>query len=96
VSREAVFEPLYAEQPGLEEVLTAEHSSPSQRCRRNEDEQRLYQALARLPERQQIAVRMKHLQGRTLAEIGEILGCNADAAAAVVARGIRSLQANLG
>jgi RNA polymerase sigma-70 factor (ECF subfamily) len=96
VNRESVCEPPGDAEFVVEELLIADQSTASQRCRRDEDERRLHEALSRLPERQRIAVRMKHLEGKTLAEIGEVLGCNAGAAAAVVARGILAMRTKLG
>jgi DNA-directed RNA polymerase specialized sigma24 family protein len=35
---------------------------------------------------------MRHLEGRPLTDIAAELGCNAQAAAAVIARGLRNLR----
>jgi DNA-directed RNA polymerase specialized sigma24 family protein len=35
---------------------------------------------------------MRHLEGRPLADIAAVLGCNSQAAAAVIARGLRNLR----
>jgi RNA polymerase sigma-70 factor (ECF subfamily) len=96
VRHEVVFQPAAEAEFVVQELLIANQSTASQRCRRDEDERRLHEALSRLPERQRIAVRMKHLEDKTLAEIGEVLGCNTGAAAAVVARGILAMRTKLG
>lgn len=51
----------------------------------------LQQALAALPERQTIAVSLRHLEGLTLPEIAEVMECSVEAAESLVARGKRGL-----
>jgi RNA polymerase sigma-70 factor (ECF subfamily) len=95
VRREAVWEPTSASDAFVEECLVAEQPTPSGHLSRIEQAQRLYRALEQLPARQRIAVQMKHLENKTLAEIGEVLGCNSGAAAQLVARGIRAINLEL-
>jgi RNA polymerase sigma-70 factor (ECF subfamily) len=80
---------------GFDVVSAADQTSPSMAAARAEIQPRLEAALDRLPERQRKAVRMRHLEGRPLADIAEKLGCNPQAAAAVIARGLRALRDEL-
>jgi RNA polymerase sigma-70 factor (ECF subfamily) len=70
----------------------AAHSSPSQRAMRAEDERRLTEALVRLPDDQREAVRLRHLEGWTLARIAEHLGRTPVAAAGLIKRGMVALR----
>jgi RNA polymerase sigma-70 factor (ECF subfamily) len=76
----------------LGEFLAADQSSPSQRAARHEDVLRLAQALARLPDDQRTAVEMHHLEGATLAETAEGMGCSEPAVAGLLHRGLRKLR----
>jgi RNA polymerase sigma-70 factor (ECF subfamily) len=77
---------------GWDAVCAADQTPPSKAAARNEDAQLLSTALDGLPPRQRDAVRMRHLEGRPLTDIAAELGCNAQAAAAVIARGLRNLR----
>ncbi|MFO0810280.1 MAG: sigma factor-like helix-turn-helix DNA-binding protein [Gemmataceae bacterium] len=59
---------------GLAGWLAAEQSSPSGRAAANEDVLNLMTALAELPDGQREVVVLKHLHGRTLAEIAAETG----------------------
>jgi RNA polymerase sigma-70 factor (ECF subfamily) len=72
--------------------LAGDSSSPSRQARRNEDAARLARALAMLPERQREAVRLKHLEGWSLAAIAEHLGCTAPAVGTLITRGMAALR----
>jgi RNA polymerase sigma-70 factor (ECF subfamily) len=76
--------------------LVAEVTPPILAAYRGELHERLHAALARLPERQQLAVRLRHLEGQPLDEIAAQLACTKQAAAAIIARGLRALRAVLG
>lgn len=52
-------------------------------------------ALAELPERQRIAVTLRHLEGRTNPEIAEVLEISVEAVESLTARGKRALAALL-
>jgi RNA polymerase sigma factor (sigma-70 family) len=58
--------------------------------------QALEAALAELPERQRIAVTLRHLEGRTNPEIAEVLEVSVEAVESLTARGKRALAALLG
>ncbi|WP_281842641.1 RNA polymerase sigma factor [Sinisalibacter aestuarii] len=53
-------------------------------------------ALAELPERQRIAVTLRHLEGQTNPEIAEVLEISVEAVESLTARGKRTLAALLG
>ncbi len=73
-------------------ALESDLSSPSQRVVRGEDEARLARALAGLPDDQRRAVQLRHLEGRSLAEVSEALGRSPTAAAGLIKRGIQTLR----
>ena len=73
----------------------AGHTTPSQRAMRGEDVERLARALETLPEDQRLAVRMRHLEGRPLAEIAATLGRTPSATAGLIKRGMQALRQQL-
>lgn len=77
---------------GWQATCVADQTSPSMAAAREEAQQQLLAAITDLPPRQRDAVRMRHLESRPLAEIAAHLGCTPQAAAAVIARGLRSLR----
>src|SRR5262245_29531270 len=76
----------------LEAWIAAEQSSPSERAVRQEQVMRLTQALAGLPENQRRAVELRHLQGRSLAEIATEMGCSKSAVVGLLHRGLEKLH----
>lgn len=76
-------------------LYIADQTPPSAVADRVESHDRLQAALQRLPARQCTAVRLRHLEGRPLVDIATELGCTNQAAAAIIARGLRSLRAAL-
>jgi RNA polymerase sigma-70 factor, ECF subfamily len=76
-------------------VLADSASSPSQRAERHEELVRLAAALNRLPCDQQTAVELHHLQGYSVGETAQMLGCSKSAAAGLIFRGLRRLRALL-
>lgn len=70
----------------------ADQTPPSAVAARNESHERLHTALEVLPPRQREAVRLRHLEGRPLADIAIELKCTRQAAAATIARGLRGLR----
>lgn len=82
----------------LDAVAEPEDTGPSV-ARQMQDRARadaLQDALASLPERQAQAVALRHLEGLSNPEIGEILGCEVRAVESLIARGKRGLIAALG
>ena len=91
VKREIRFEDSSSGGPGWNGVCAADQTSPSMAVSRDEVCGQLRDVLETLPTRQRDAVRLRHLEGRTLAEIAAALDCTTQAAAALIARGLRAL-----
>lgn len=86
--------------PADEEALNrslaqARESSPSQRLMHSENTVRLAAALQELPDDQREAVRLRYLEGRSLAEIAQRLDRTVVAAAGLVKRGLIRLRHTL-
>ena len=79
----------------LELFLAADQSSPSGRAERNEQLGRLARGLSGLPEDQQQALVLRHLQGWPLADIGRHFGRSPAAVAGLLHRGLKSLRRQL-
>jgi RNA polymerase sigma-70 factor (ECF subfamily) len=79
----------------LEGWLAADQSSPSQQAERNEQLLRLAGGLDHLPEEQREALLLKHMQGLSLAEIGERMGRTRAAVASLLRRGLKGLREHL-
>ena len=79
----------------LEAFLAAEQSSPSVRAERNEELQRLAEALEKLPESQRQAVELHYLQGLSLADVAAQLGRTKAAIAGLLHRGLDALRASM-
>jgi RNA polymerase sigma-70 factor (ECF subfamily) len=72
--------------------LAADQSSPSQRAMRGEAVEQLARAIDQLPAGQREAVRLRYLEGRSLAEIAKQLDRNTTAAAGLLKRGMTKLR----
>jgi RNA polymerase sigma-70 factor, ECF subfamily len=79
----------------LEQWLTVDQSSPSQRVMRQEEILRMAATLATLPEGQRRAIELHHLQGWPLAEIAAELGTTKAAVAGLLHRGLKNLRIQL-
>src|SRR5262249_9170659 len=79
----------------LEAGLASAQPSPSHHAMRQEQMLRLAEALGQLPEDQAEAVRLRHFEGRTLADIAEHLGRSETAAAGLIKRGMQALRDRL-
>jgi RNA polymerase sigma-70 factor (ECF subfamily) len=77
------------------QITSPDGSSPSQRAMRGEESVRLAAALDQLPEEQRTAVRLRHLEGWSLADIAEHLNRTPAAAAGLVKRGMQALRDRL-
>ena len=77
---------------GSPALATSEQSSPSQKAIRLESDQQLAAALAQLPPDQQTALRMRHFEKKSLAEIAVFLDRSPAAAAGLVKRGLSKLR----
>lgn len=91
VKKEARLDDSSSGGPGLNGIGAADQTSPSMAVSRAEVCGQLYDALDKLPTRQRDAVRLRHLEGRPLAEIAATLDCTTQAAAALIARGLRAM-----
>jgi RNA polymerase sigma-70 factor (ECF subfamily) len=76
----------------LEKWLAAEQSAPSEHVMRQEQLQRLADALARLPEDQRRAVELHHLKGLPVAEVAQEMGRSNSAVGALLFRGLTKLR----
>lgn len=79
----------------LKQQLDAGLSTPSQKAIRGEEVQRLTEALTLLPDDQREAVRLRHLEGWTLADIARHLGRTPSATAGLIKRGMQALRRQL-
>jgi RNA polymerase sigma-70 factor, ECF subfamily len=79
----------------LEQWLTVDQSSPSQRAIRQEEILRMAATLATLPEGQRRAIELHHLQGWPLAEIAAELNTTKAAVAGLLHRGLKNLRMQL-
>jgi RNA polymerase sigma-70 factor (ECF subfamily) len=80
---------------GWQAAHVADQTTPRTAAVRAELNERLIAAIDELPLRQRHAVRMRHLEGRPLSEIAAELRCTKQAAAAAIARGLRSLRGSI-
>jgi RNA polymerase sigma-70 factor (ECF subfamily) len=76
----------------IEAWLAAEQSSASKKLTRKEQAVRLAAALEQLPDAQREAVVLRHLEGLSLAEVGQRLDRNPVAVAGLLQRGLKKLR----
>jgi RNA polymerase sigma-70 factor (ECF subfamily) len=95
LARQALEADLTGSFAGLDDLLAARQTSPSERAMRNEDLTRLADALEQLPADQREAVTLKHLVGLTLAQISERMGRTQEAVAGLLFRGRIELKKQL-
>jgi RNA polymerase sigma-70 factor (ECF subfamily) len=95
VRREQSLDDPGGPEPARRQELDAGHSTPSQRAMRSEDVERLTQALVALPDDQREAVRLRHLEGKSLDEIAQKLGRTPAATAGLIKRGMKTLRQHL-
>jgi RNA polymerase sigma-70 factor (ECF subfamily) len=76
----------------LQDRLAAADTSPSERLMRQEEGERLFEALALLPAREREALILQRYHGWTLAQIAAHLECTANAVAGLHARGLKRLR----
>jgi RNA polymerase sigma-70 factor (ECF subfamily) len=79
----------------LEAWVAADQSSPSEKAIHQEQLLRLTRALARLPDSQRRAVELRHLHGRSLAQIADATGSSKAAVVGLLHRGLQKLHSLL-
>jgi RNA polymerase sigma-70 factor (ECF subfamily) len=95
LGRECSMDDSHGGEAPLKQQLDADVSSPSQKAIRGEEAERLSKALAALPVDQREAVRLRHLEGWTLADIAICLGRTPAATAGLIKRGMKALRRKL-
>lgn len=81
---------------GLEQLLVADDTSPSQRFERNYSALRVARALEQLPEMQQQAIFLRYFQHVSLDDIAQQLEKTKPAVAGLIQRGLAALRQRLG
>jgi RNA polymerase sigma-70 factor (subfamily 1) len=76
----------------LEELMIADHTSPSERALRHEQMERLAIALGQLPESQRTAVELKYLHGCSVKFISQHMGRTEPAVGGLLKLGMRKLR----
>jgi RNA polymerase sigma-70 factor, ECF subfamily len=92
LGREVALETLLVWSEIPDDVLASRTPSPSSHAMRSELSQALDRALARLPEHYRQVVLYRHQDELPWDEIGQRMGCSADAARMVWSRAIRQLK----
>jgi RNA polymerase sigma-70 factor (ECF subfamily) len=88
-------EPLDAGNADAASPARGDQATPSQRVIRDEQVVRLAQTLERLPEDQRTAVRLRHLEGCSLAQIAAHLDRSEAAIVGLLKRGMQTLRKHL-
>jgi RNA polymerase sigma-70 factor, ECF subfamily len=73
----------------------ARQTSPSRRAMRGEEAVRLSEALAKLPQNEQQALRLRYLEGRTLGEVCLEMGLTKDALVWLMKRAMKKVKDDL-
>jgi RNA polymerase sigma-70 factor (ECF subfamily) len=92
VAEQSLEQALEASSARLEAWLAREQETPGRAALQREQLAQLAEALPRLPDDQRRAVELHHLQGLSLADAGQRLGCSREAVAGLVFRGLRKLR----
>src|SRR5262249_54037229 len=79
----------------LEAWLASEQTTPSQQAERNEHLMHLARALVQLPDDQREALELRHLQGRSVAEISEHMGRSEPSVAGLLRRALKGLRQHM-
>jgi RNA polymerase sigma-70 factor (ECF subfamily) len=96
VARKTLEADLTVSFAGLDELLIAPDTSPSERAARNEELNRLADALLQLPADQHEAVSLRDVVGLPLADVARRMGRTPAAVAGLLFRGRKRLQDLLG
>jgi RNA polymerase sigma-70 factor (ECF subfamily) len=95
VEEQSLEQALEASSARVEAWLAREESTPGRKAVRKEQLSRLAETLLQLPEDQRQAVELHHLQGMSLAGVGQQLGRSREAVAGLVFRGLKKLRSLL-
>ena len=74
------------------QMLSLRQSSPSQRAMQDERAVELARVLEKLPENQREAVRLRHLEGWSLAQIADHMNRTEAATVGLIKRGMQNLR----
>jgi RNA polymerase sigma-70 factor, ECF subfamily len=80
----------------LEQFLASHDPTPSQNARAAERKERLHASLNRLSEDQRQAVVLHHIEGKSVAEVGAVMGRPTSAVASLLHRGVEAMRKYLG
>ena len=72
--------------------ISNDHSTPSQKAMKKERAERVLLVLEKLPEDQREAVRLRHLEGKSLEEMANHFGRSTQAVASLLKRGLENLR----
>jgi RNA polymerase sigma-70 factor (ECF subfamily) len=95
VAEQSLEQALESSSARLQALLAREESTPGRGAVRREQLARMAEALLELSEDQRVAVELHHLQGLSLADVGQRLGRSREAVAGLVFRGLKNLRARL-
>lgn len=95
VEEQSLEQALEASSTRLEAWLAREESTPGRKAVHSEQLSRLAEALLQLPDDQRQAVELHHLQGLSLADVGQQLCRSREAVAGLVFRGLKKLRSLL-
>jgi RNA polymerase sigma factor (sigma-70 family) len=71
---------------------TATAAGPEEHSQRREDQRQLADLLSRLPDKQRVAVLLRHVAGLSIGEVAQVLGCPEGTAKSHVSRGLSRLR----
>jgi len=89
VDREA---PMAGDQAVEQNLVSNRQTSPSQRAMRGENAVRLAKSLGKIPEDQREAVRLRYLEGYSVAQIAEAMDRTETAVGGLLKRGLKTLR----
>jgi RNA polymerase sigma-70 factor (ECF subfamily) len=95
VTERSLEQALEASSARLEGLLAREEPTPGREAAQQEQLSRLALALLQLGDDQRGAIELHHLQGLSLAEVGQRMGRSREAVAGLVFRGLKHLRALL-
>ena len=85
-------DPRQEKSAGDANLFAGQNTTPSQKAMRGENRRRVENAINELPEGQREAVRLRHLEGRQISEVAELIGRSPAATAQLIYRGVSALK----